>query len=160
MDFMRTPAHILRASNFLAGRNPKRRLALVMIVNSLRLARTDLFCRCEFILALDLRLVLSRVKQRNKNQQKSAGVQARRYHFVRSHPTGDSRFKMLGSAPRQRASGLPRTTPRSPFLEPEAPGVFGHAGVFATNRPVDRILNNQGRGGCLGSVLWPVFYFL
>ena len=66
MDFMSTPAHTLRASNFLAGRNPKRRFALVMIVNSLRLARTDLFCRCEFILALDLRLVVSRVKQRNK----------------------------------------------------------------------------------------------
>ena len=79
-------------------------------------------------------------------------------NFLRIHPTGDSRFKMLESAPRQRASGLPRTTPRSPFLKTKAPGVFWHAGVFATNRPVDRILNNQGRGGCLGSVLWPVFY--
>jgi hypothetical protein len=144
-------------TGFLARRNPQSGLVLVVIFDSIRCALRRYFPGGAFILALDLRLSIIHGKRRDKINKRRLEFKLAAINLVGVHPTGDSRFKTLGAAPRQRASGLPRTTPRSPFLKPIASGVHGHSGVYATNRPVDRILNNQGRGGCSGSVLWSVF---
>jgi hypothetical protein len=66
-------------------------------------------------------IVHIRVQQRDKINKNRLEFKLAVSNFERSHPTGESRFNMLEMAPRQRASGLPRTTPRSPFLKPLIP---------------------------------------
>ena len=64
-------------------------------------------------------IVYIRVQQRDKINKNRLEFKLAVSNFERSHPTGESRFKIFEMAPRQRASGLPRTTPRSPFLKPQ-----------------------------------------
>ena len=51
-------AEALQVISFFAGRNPQPIPALVMIANSFPRARTRVIRRCEYTLALDLRLPL------------------------------------------------------------------------------------------------------
>jgi hypothetical protein len=81
--------------------------------------------------------------------------------LISIHPTGVCRSMLCGSAPRQRASGTPRTTPRSPFLKPKSlrpPQIWARGS--ASNRPVDRDLDDEGRGRRPEPIRWPVIFFL
>ena len=99
------------------------------------------------------------IKQPRSKLHPSLGtIELGKPDIVSSHPIGDSRFKILGAAPRQRASGQPRTTPRSPFPQTAVRALAGLAKV------------RQGRAGqsnwiwtTKGEVVvrictsWPVF---
>ena len=133
----RDPVKLVRVISFLARRNPQSHLALVMILASIRVRLELASLPGRIHSGTRFAIVHIRVQQRDKINKKRLEFKLAAINFIRSHPTGDSRFKMLGSAPRQRASGLPRTTPRSPFLKPKTPGVCGHVWSFR-DQPASR----------------------
>jgi len=93
-----------------------------------------------------------------QNQLKPAGVQARRNQLCKDPPHWRKSFQDAWNGSTPKGERVASHDPPLALSQATGPGREIARRIVATNRPVDQILNNQGRGGCLGSVLWPVFF--